>query len=50
MGVLSWNGSYRLAGAWVNPANGFNRSTTFRRDTTAAAWYEIARVGADVAN
>lgn len=30
MGAITWNGAYRLAGAFVNPADGYERSITFR--------------------
>jgi hypothetical protein len=46
---LTWAASYRLAGAWVNPANGFVRTITFAYNLSANAWYEVSRAAADVA-
>ena len=50
-GTATWTagaGGFRLAGAWVQGANGNQRSATFRFDATANAWYEVARNAADV--
>lgn len=49
LGALSgWGGQYKMTGAWTQPANGFNRSITFRRINSA--WYEQWRNTADVPN
>lgn len=45
--TLSWPANVHLAGAWVNPGPGANRSITLRRGD---AWYEVSRTAADVAN
>lgn len=50
LGAVTWAGGWRLAGAWVSPANGFNRSITFVYDPGLARWYETNRSAADVAN
>jgi hypothetical protein len=47
MGAVTWNAIFKLA-AWVNPANGFSRSITFRYD--GANWIEISRTPSDVPN
>lgn len=48
LGVVTFDAIYHLAGAFVNPLNGFNRSLTFLWD--GAAFLEVARSAADVAN
>jgi hypothetical protein len=48
LGVATFSANYHLAGAWVQPANTFNRSVTFRYD--GAVWHELYRTAADVAN
>lgn len=47
LGAATWDAVFKMA-AWVQPANGFSRSITFRYD--GAAWIEIARTSADVPN
>lgn len=49
LGAVTWSSKYKLA-AWVNPATGFSRSITFRRDSNNTNWYEIGRTPADVPN
>lgn len=51
LGTVTWDsgtGGYKLAGAWVSPANGFSRSVTFWYDGTY--WLEQSRTMADVPN
>lgn len=48
LGAVTWNSIYHLAGAWVQPLNGFNRSVRFRYDGSVLD--EICRTAADVAN
>jgi hypothetical protein len=43
-------GGYKLAGAWVQPANGFRRIITFYYNPGTLFNYEIARTSADVPN
>lgn len=47
LGTITWNGVFQMA-SWTNPANGFNRSITFRYD--GAKWIEVSRTPADVPN
>jgi hypothetical protein len=47
MGTITWGtGQFQLAGAFVNPANGFARVITFQYD--GGHWLEISRSAADV--
>jgi len=48
LGAVTWTG-YKMA-AWVSPATGFNRSITFRYNSTSGNWHEISRTAADVPN
>lgn len=48
MGLVTFGALLHLADAFVNPANGFNRSLVFQWD--GASWLEIGRSAADVAN
>lgn len=48
MGAITWGAAYRLAGAFVNPATGFNRSVTFLH--RSGVWYETSRTAADAGN
>lgn len=51
LGAATWTGGaggFRLAGAWVNPANNTMRVISFRGDTTNNIWTEVARNAADV--
>lgn len=48
LGVATFNAVFKLAGAWVQPANTFNRSITFRHDGTS--WQERGRSPADIPN
>lgn len=50
MGALTFAAIYRLGAAWVSPANGFNRSITFKYDKTANAMKEVGRSIGDCAN
>jgi len=50
MGAVTFGAGYKLAGAFVAPATGFNRTYSFEYDSGSATWYEIARSAADVAN
>jgi len=43
-------GGYKLAGAWVQPANGFRQIITFYYNPGTLFNYEIARTSADVPN
>jgi hypothetical protein len=47
LGAVTWGSNYKLAGPWVSPAPGFNRTITFRVDT-ATEWHEMSRTVADV--
>jgi hypothetical protein len=47
LGSATFAAAYKLA-SWVQPANGFNRSITFRWNGTS--WVEISRTPADVPN
>jgi hypothetical protein len=49
LGAVTWQSAYKLAGAWVNPADGHSRSITFLYDSTGAA-AEMYRSAADVPN
>lgn len=46
--VTTFSAAYHLAGAWVDPAAGKQRSITFEYDVTAGVAYEISRTAADV--
>lgn len=46
--TTTWNAFYHLAGAWVDPAAGKQRSIWFRYDQAATLAYEISRSAADV--
>lgn len=46
--TTAWNASYKLAGAWVDPANGKHRTITFRY-LHEDGFYEVARSAADIA-
>jgi hypothetical protein len=50
LGAWTFGAQYKIAGAWVQPANGFNRSITFRYDISTGKWVELYRTAADVAN
>jgi hypothetical protein len=51
LGAVTWEANYKLAGAWVSPATGFNRSILFARQWTGGTvWHEISRTTADVPN
>lgn len=47
MGVITWAAPFHLAGAFVNPANGQQRSITFTK--RGAVWGEKCRTAADQA-
>jgi len=47
LGAATWNGVFKMS-AWTNPANGQNRSITFRWDGTN--WTQIGQTGVDVPN
>lgn len=46
MGVITWGGSFLLAGAFTNPANGKRRTISFYYDGTN--WVETNRAAADI--
>lgn len=46
--TLTWPAAVHLAGVWVDPAAGKNRSITITK--AGVVWYEIGRTAADVAN
>lgn len=48
MGAITWNAVFKLAGAFVNPANGHSRSIQFIYD--GAVWIERWRSAADTPN
>jgi hypothetical protein len=47
---VTTSGGYKLAGAWVQPANGFRRIITFYYNPGTLFNYEIARTSTDVPN
>lgn len=47
LGAATFNAVFKQA-AWVNPANGFSRSITWRKQ--GVNWVEISRTPADVPN
>lgn len=49
MGAITWDTSYKLAGAFTNPATGQVREITFRRDAAGSVWREVSRTAADQA-
>jgi hypothetical protein len=49
LGAATFAGSYHLAGAWTQPANGNRRSITFEYDG-GTLWHEVSRTAADVPN
>lgn len=49
LGTVTWTsgaGGYKLAGAWVSPANGTSRTITFKYNATN--WVEISRSASDI--
>jgi hypothetical protein len=51
MGTITWQPTYHLAGAFVNPANGYNRTITFlAQDAQGGLLFESSRTAADVSN
>ena len=46
MGVVTWGAAFKLAGAFVNPANGLRRTISFYYDGTN--WVETNRAAADI--
>lgn len=48
LGAATWDSTYKLA-AWTQPANGYSRTITFRKDGHSGAWREVSRT-ADVPN
>lgn len=46
LGTLTWDGIFRKAGAWVQPATGFERLITFYR-SLGPSWVEVSRSAAD---
>jgi hypothetical protein len=46
MGAVTWGAAFKLAGAFVNPANTFRRTITFYYD--GANWVETNRAAADI--
>ena len=49
LGAVTWGPSFHLAGAWVSPSTGNNRSILFLTDGSGIS-HEVARAAADVAN
>lgn len=47
MGAITWGGAFRLAGAFVNPANGQGRKISFRYHESNNTWTEDNRTPAD---
>jgi hypothetical protein len=51
MGTITWQSVYHLAGAFTNPANGYNRTITFVvQDAAGGTLFESHRTAADVSN
>lgn len=48
LGVLTWGTEFKLAGAWVQPANTKKRTITFDRDPVNSLWIENGRAAADI--
>ena len=48
LGAVTWDTLYKLA-AWTSPANGTQRTITFRFDPNGS-WYEVNRTTVDVPN
>jgi hypothetical protein len=46
LGVITWNATYKLAGAFTNPINGKSRTITFVYN--GSNWVEICRAAADI--
>lgn len=46
--TVNWGTSWHLAGAWVSPANTFQRSIMFEWDPVTQVAYELSRSAADV--
>jgi len=46
MGVITWDTDFHLAGAFVNPANGYYRTITFTN--FGSKWFEVSRSTADI--
>ncbi len=46
MGTITWDPSFKLAGAFTNPANGFRRTISFVYN--GSNWVEIGRAVADI--
>lgn len=46
LGTVAWHASYKLAGAWVSPANTKRRTISFYYD--GSAWVETSRAAADI--
>jgi hypothetical protein len=49
MGTITMPTTFRLAGAWVNPANSTNRVLVLTYDPSGV-WYEVSRSPADIPN
>lgn len=47
LGAITWNGVFKMS-AWTNPANGQNRSITFKYN--ASNWQQINQTGVDIPN
>lgn len=47
LGAATWNAVFKMS-TWTNPANGQNRSITFRYDSTN--WVQVSQTGVDVPN
>ena len=53
LGTITWGSHFKLAGAFVPPASGSNRSITFANSSVygvSDGWCEITRTAADVPN
>ena len=46
--TTTWGTGYKLAGAWVDPANTKYRSIRFRYNSTIVSWMEVSRTAADI--
>lgn len=50
MGAITWGGTFKLAGAFTNPADTTHRLIQFIYDNTTPVWREVNRSAADQAN
>lgn len=45
--TVAWNTAFKLAGAWVSPANGGTRTISFEK-YAVGVWVEVERAGGDI--